>query len=108
MLGLPSSTPDDIVITPFSNRSFAVKWAISYPEYSYIVTWTNLYTGVMDSSVPRNTNSYIVTGLSDDVNYNMTIITVGVCGMKTNDPITVYGEYTSSFPNQVYKLHTFM
>ena len=47
----------------------------------------------MDSyTVAENTNSYNVTGLSDNDNYNVTITAVGVCGMITSDPITVYGE----------------
>ena len=55
--------------------------------------WTNLNTGVMDSyTVTENTNSYTVTGLSDNDNYNVTITAVGVCGMITSDPVTVYGE----------------
>ena len=61
--------------------------------------WTNLNTGVMDSyTVAENTNSYNVTGLSDNDNYNVTITAVGVCGMIiTSDPVTVYGEYTSAY-----------
>ena len=56
--------------------------------------WTNLNTGVMDSyTVTENTNSYNVTGLSDNDNYNVSITAVGVCGMIiTSDPVTVYGE----------------
>lgn len=47
----------------------------------------------MDSyTVAENTNSYTVTGLSDNDNYNVTITAVGVCGMITSDPVTVYGE----------------
>ena len=50
----------------------------------------------MDSyTVAENTNSYTVTGLSDNDNYNVTITAVGVCGMITNDPVTVYGECAS-------------
>ena len=77
-----------------SNTSFTVNWIISAdPNYSYTVIWTNLNTGVMDSyTVAENTNSYNVTGLSDSDNYNVTITAVGVCGMITSDPVTVYGE----------------
>ena len=58
--------------------------------------WTNLNTGVMDSyTVAENTNSYVVTGLSDIDNYNVIITAVGVCGMITNDPVIVYGECVS-------------
>ena len=48
----------------------------------------------MDSyTVTENTNSYTVTGLSDNDNYNVRVTAVGVCGMITSDPITVYGEF---------------
>ena len=57
--------------------------------------WTNLNTGVIDSfTVPENTNSYTVTGLSDNDNYNVSVVIVGVCGMITSDPIIVYGKST--------------
>ena len=52
----------------------------------------------MDSyTVAENTNSYNVTGLSDIDNYNVTITAVGVCGMITSDPVTIYGEYASMY-----------
>ena len=52
----------------------------------------------MDSyTVAENTNSYNVTGLSDNDNYNVTITAVGVCGMIISDPITVYGECVSMY-----------
>ena len=95
--GLPSSPPDDIVVTPLSSTSFAVNWIISNPEYSFIVTWTNIHTGLAEGStaLPENTNSYTVTGLNNSTDYNVSLIAVGVCGMMTSGPITVYGEYTS-------------
>ena len=81
-------------MAPLSNTSFTVKWIISDLNYSYTVTWTNLNTGVMDSyTVAEKTNSYNVTELSDNDNYNVTITAVGVCGMITSDPVTVYCEY---------------
>jgi len=96
--GLPSSSPD-ITVTPLSNTSCIVNWTLSDPNYnySYVVTWTNLRTGVMNNFIiPENTNNYTVAGLSDNTNYNVRITTVGVCGMITSDPITVYGEYVHS------------
>ena len=93
---LPSSLPQITVVMPLSYASFTVDWKISDNSvtiYNYIVIWTNLRTGVMNSStVPENTNSYTVTGLSDNDNYNVSITAVGVCGMITSDPITVYGK----------------
>ena len=95
------------MVTPLSNTSFTVNWIISDPNYNYTVTWTNLNTGVMDSyTVAENTNSYNVTGLSDNDNYNVTITAVGVCGMITSDPVTVYGECVSSYI--IMSAHTFM
>ena len=90
-VGLPPSVPT-IVVTPLSSTSFTVNWTISDPNYSYTVIWTNINTGVVDSiTVPENTNSYTVTGLSVNDNYNVSVAIVGVCGMMTSDPITVYG-----------------
>ena len=86
------------MVTLLSNTSFTVNWIMSDPNYSYTVTWTNLNTGVMDSyTVAENTNSYTVTGLSDNDNYNVTITAVGVCGMIASDPVTVYGEHIGMF-----------
>ena len=68
-----------------------IEW-ISDASYSYIVIWTNLCTGVMNSfTVPENTNSYNVTGLSDNANYNVSVATVNMCGDNTSDPMAVYG-----------------
>ena len=86
------------MVTPLSNTSFTVNWIISDPNYSYTVTWTNLNTGVIDSYIAaENTNSYSVTGLSDNDNYNVTITAVGVCGIITSDPVIVYGKYVSTY-----------
>ena len=88
---MPSSAPT-ITVTSLSDTSFTVNWTISDPNYSYTVIWTNINTGVVNSiTVPENTNSYTVTGLSVNDNYNVSVAIVGVCGMMTSDPITVYG-----------------
>jgi len=90
--GLPSSSPDITSVTPLSSRSFTVSWTISDPNYNYTVIWTNLNTGVTDSiTVSGNTNSYTTAGLSEITNYNVRITAVGMCGMITSNPITVYG-----------------
>ena len=86
------SNPPIITVIPLSNTSFTVNWTISDPNYSYTVIWTNINTGVVDNiTVPENTNSYTVTGLSVNDNYNVSVVIVGVCGIMTSDPITVYG-----------------
>ena len=91
-VGLPSSAPIITAVTPLSDTSFTVNWTISDPNYSYTVIWTNINTGVVDNiTVPKNTNSYTVKGLSVNDNYNVSVAIVGVCGMMTSDPITVYG-----------------
>ena len=106
--GLPSSSPDITAVTPLSSRSFTVSWTISDPNYSYTVIWTNLNTGVTDNiTVSGNTNSYTITGLSEIANYNVRITAVGVCGMITSDPITVYGKCTSMLFNKCYYIHIY-
>ena len=51
--------------------------------------WTNLNTSVMSNyTVPQNTNSYIITGLSVNMNYNVSVAAIGVCGTMTSDPTT--------------------
>ena len=80
------------MVTPLSNTSFTVNWTISDPNYNYTVIWTNINTGVVDNiTVPENTNSYTVTGLSVNDNYNVSVAIVGVCGKMTSDLTTVYG-----------------
>ena len=97
-LGLPSHPPQVTAVTPLTSRSFTVTWTILDTSYSCRVILTNLRTGVINSStVPENTNSYTVTGLSDNDNYNVSITAVGVCGMITSDPITVYGKIIHSY-----------
>ena len=97
-IGLPTSPPQVTAVTPLSDTSFTVNWTISDPSYSYTVIWTNIHTGVMDSfTVPEDTNSYTVTGLSDNDNYNVSITAVGMCGMITSDSITVYGKCVHNY-----------
>ena len=91
-VGLPSSPPVTTA-TPLTNTSFTVNWTISDPNYSYTVIWTNINTGVVDSfTVAENTNSYTVTGLSDNDNYNVSVTAAGICGIITSNPVTVYGK----------------
>ena len=80
--------------TPLSNTSFTVSWAITDPNHNYIITWTNLRTGMMEDSVtvPENTNSYTVTGLTGIDNYNVSVTANNSCGMMMSDPNTVYGK----------------
>ena len=93
-IALPSSLPQNISVTPLSSTSFMITWNMSDPNYNYTVIWTNLNTGVMDSyAVQDNENSHIVTGLSDNTNYVVSMTAVNMCGNKTSDPITVYGKY---------------
>ena len=87
-------TPRFITVpTPLSSRSFTVSWTITDPDHNYIVTWTNLHTGMMSSvTVPENTNSYMVTGLNGVDNYNVSVTANNSCGMMRSDPITVYSK----------------
>ena len=80
--------------TMLSSRSFTVSWIITDPDHNYIVTWTNLRTGMMSSvTVPENTNSYMVTELTGVDNYNVSVTANNLCGMMMSDLITVYGKY---------------
>ena len=88
-VGLPSRPPTVHTVTPLSNTSLSVNWTISNPDYNHTVIWTNLNTSMMSNyTVPQNTNSYIITGLSVNMNYNVSVAAIGVCGMMTSDPIT--------------------
>ena len=89
----PMTTPTINTPTMLSSRSFTVSWTITDPDHNYIVTWTNLRTGMMNSvTVPENTNSYMVTGLNGVDNYNVSVTANNSCGMIMSDPITVYGK----------------
>ena len=88
-VGLPSSPPIVHTVMPLSSTLFYVNWTISNPDYNYTVIWTNLNTSVMNNyTVPQNTNSYIITGLIVNINYNVSVAAIGVCGMMISDPIT--------------------
>ena len=87
------TAPNITAIAQLSSTSFNVNWTITGPGSNYIITWTNLRTGVMDNmKISENTNSYTVTGLSGMDNYNVTVTTNNSCGMMMSDPITVYGK----------------
>ena len=90
-----------------TSTTFTIDWIPSDPNYNYTVIWTNLHTGVMyNRTVPENTNSYTVTGLSGDVNYDVSVAAVNRCGMmETSDPVTVYGEYKPLKHNNVSPSH---
>ena len=88
-VGLPSSPPIVHTVTPLSNSSLSVNWTISNPDNNYTVIWTNLNTSVINNfTVPQNTSSYIIKGLSVNMNYNVSVAAIVVCGMMTSDPIT--------------------
>ena len=87
------TAPNITRTTPLSSTSFTVSWTITDPDHNYIITWTNLNTGVISSmTVPENTNSYTVTGLNGIDNYIVTVTANNSCGMMMSDPITVYGK----------------
>ena len=88
----PSTAPNVTGMTSLSSTSFTVSWTITDPDHNYVVTWTNLHTGMMSSvTVPENTNSYMVTGLNGVDNYNVSVTANSSCGMMMSDPATVYG-----------------
>ena len=89
----PITAPTITGTTPLNSTSFTVSWIITDPNHSYIITWTNLRTGMMDCmTVSENTNSYTVTGLNGIDNYNVSVSANNSCGMMMSDSITVYGK----------------
>ena len=89
---------------PLNSTSFIVSWTITDPDHNYIVTWTNLHTGMMSNvtvgesassrvlAAPEYTNSHLVTGLNGVDNYNVSVTANNSCGMMTSDSATVYGK----------------
>ena len=92
-VAVPPMAPSITVPTSLSSTSFTMNWTITDPDHNYIVTWTNLHTGMMSSvTVPENTNSYMVTGLNGVDNYNVIVTANNSCGMMMSDPIIVYSK----------------
>ena len=61
-------------------------------------------------TVLEGTNSYTVIGLSEYDNYNVSVAVTGLCGMKTSNPITVYGMYLHKcmYAMQVHMVCTYV
>jgi len=101
-----------LLATPLNDASFTVNWTILDHSYNYTVIWTNLNTGVVDNfTVPRNASTYTVIGLSEYYdNYNVSVAVVGLCGMKTSNPITVYGTHLHKcmYATQVHMVCTYV
>ena len=102
MTAPPMTAPTITGTTPL-NKSFNISW-ITDPDYIYIVTWTNLCTGVVEGNrtVTGNFSSFRVAGLSGVDDYNVSVTANNSCGMMMSDPITVYGKklyilYTADF-----------
>ncbi|XP_065912099.1 fibronectin-like isoform X2 [Dysidea avara] len=90
-------------VTSINSSMFTVYWKSSVVNDNYTVIWTNLHTGVMyNRTVPGNTNSFTVTGLSGGVNYNVSVAAVNRCGIiATSDSVTVYDTYTPDKPTNI-------
>ena len=91
----PMTAPTLTRATELQRNSCAIKWTITNPHYihSYIITWSNLNIGDMDSiEVQGNTTSYNVTGLNGVDNYNVSVAAKNPCGIMESDFITVYGK----------------
>ena len=81
------------IITPLNSTLFTVNWTISNTNYDIIIILTNLRTGEFSTTtVPENTNSYIVTGLTGIDNYIVSVTPNNSCGMMMSDLIAVYGK----------------
>ena len=99
-----------VIVTPLSSTSFSVSWTLIGPDHIYILIWTNLRTGMMDSmTVAENTNSYTITGLSGMDNYNVTVTASNSCGMMMSDPRAVYGKsYVCNVASNLQKLNKYL
>ena len=77
-----------------SSLLFTITWTIANPSdtLSYIITWTNLRTDIVNTTVLENTGSYEVTGLNGVDNYNVSVTAKNPCGVIESDPVTVYGK----------------
>ena len=107
----PMTAPTITGTTPLNSTSFTVSWTITDPNHNYIITWTNLRTGMMEGSmtVLENTNSYTVTRLNGIDNYNVSVTANNLCGMMMSDPITAYGkdQYNHLSPSHLTS-HTYV
>ena len=89
----PMTAPVISRATPVDANSFSVIWEVTDPSHRYMITWTNLRTGIKDNvTVAENTNSYTVTGLSGIDNYDVTVAASNSCGMRMSDPRVVFGK----------------
>ena len=90
----PITAPTITGTTPLRSTSFIVSWTITDPDHNYIVTWTNMCPGMMDSmnmTVPENTNSHMVTGLDGVSNYIVSVTANNSCGMMMSNQLIGYG-----------------
>ena len=91
---------------PVDTKSFTVNWEVTDSNHKYIITWTNLLTGVKENvTVSENTNEYKVTGLSGIDNYDVTVTAINSCGMMMSDPVTVYGKIVNMSMHMLIKNH---
>ena len=91
---------------PVDTKSFTVNWEVTDSSHKYIITWTNLLTGVKENvTVAENTNEYKVTGLSGIDNYDVTVTAINSCGVMMSDPVTVYGKIVNMSMHMLIKNH---
>ena len=77
-----------------SSTSLNITWMTPDPDYSIIVAWTNLRTGmVISTAVAKNTSNYLVAEVIGEDDYSITVAANNSCGMKYSDPIIVHGKY---------------
>ena len=99
----PATAPTLAELSNLMNISFTINWTNSSNTHTYLITWTNLHNGDIDSvEVQGNTTSYNVTGLNGVDNYNVSVTAKNPCGMMESDSITVYGKDAPS----AIQLHT--
>ena len=93
-LELPSNPPT-VTEVQCSNTVCTVYWTASDPAQNFIVKWIDLSTNYMmnRSADLGNTNSYSFTKLSINMEYNVSVTAVDVCGRTiTSNYFTFNGE----------------
>ena len=79
-LELPSNPPT-VTVVRCNNTVCTVYWIASDPAQNFIVMWIDLNTNVTNRSADLgNTNSYKITKLSINMEYNVSVTAVDMCG----------------------------
>jgi len=91
----PNEPPNINSIQPVSSTSFMINWTPQDPNYNYQISLINLRNSDQNrnKTVSAGESPVLVTGLSGDANYNVSVAAVNECGMNESNSATVYGEF---------------